>query len=374
MRTITIAKTLVRERHKKGISQEELAGYMGVSKAAVSKWENEQSFPDIMLLPELATFFNISLDELMGYQPQLTKEEIRKQYYNFAKAFEEEAFENVFKRCQGMIRKYYSCYPFLLQMAILLLNHATNSSNPQQVMDYTIELLQKVKKESEEPDDVKDAISVEASCYLLMNQPQKALELVNEQVRPLSQETELLSQIYQRIGNVEKAKEVTQIALYQHLLLLIGDGAFELLLYVDEYAKAEEIMNRIDGVSEIFRVNNLHPNVMASYYISCAMVCGANGKEDRALKALEKYVDLCSRHFFPLLLHGDSFFDRIESWFQEFELGQMPPRGEKFVKQSMVQAMCENPGLLMLKENPEFLKLEKRLKRNLETESEGEEC
>lgn len=370
MRTIAIAETLVRERHKKGISQEELAGYVGVSKAAVSKWENAQSFPDIMLLPELASFFDISIDELMGYQPQLTKEEIRKHYFDFAKEFEEEAFEPVFQRCQEMIRKYCSCYPFLVQMAVLLLNHANNSGNPEQTMEYTIKLLQKVKKESEVPDEVKDAICLEANCYLLMNQPQKALELVNEQVRPLSQETELLAQIYKRIGNTERAKEVTQIALYQHLLMLIGDGTFELLLYIDEYAKAEKIMNRIDKVSEIFEVDNLHPNVMASYYISCAMVYGANKKEDRALAALKKYVDLCTSHFLPFTLHGDYFFDCIESWFQEFELGQMAPRGGKFIRQSMVQAMCENPGLGMLKANPEFRKLEKRLKRSLEVEDD----
>lgn len=199
-------------------------------------------------------------------------------------------------------------------------------------------------------------------------QPQEALELVDEQLRPMSQETELLAQIYQRMGNVEKAKEVIQIAMFQHLLLLIGDGASELLQYIGEYSKAEEIMNRIDGVAEIFRVDNLHPNVMASYYISCAMVCGANGKEDRALTAPEKYVDLCTNHFVPLLLRGDSFFDGIESWFQEFELGQRPPRGEKFIKQSIIKTMCENLGLLMLKENAKFQSLEKRLKRSLETE------
>lgn len=74
MAEINIAKQLLAARHEKKITQEELARYVGVSKAAVSKWESGVSFPDITLLPKLATYFNVSIDELIGYEPQLTRE------------------------------------------------------------------------------------------------------------------------------------------------------------------------------------------------------------------------------------------------------------------------------------------------------------
>lgn len=54
------------KRKEKGITHEKLAEYIGVSKASVSKWESGQSYPGILLLLELATFFNISVDELLG--------------------------------------------------------------------------------------------------------------------------------------------------------------------------------------------------------------------------------------------------------------------------------------------------------------------
>ncbi len=69
MNEIRIAHILTQKRRSRGITQEELAEYMGVSKAAVSKWEKGQSYPDITLLPQLAAFFNISVDELLGYSP-----------------------------------------------------------------------------------------------------------------------------------------------------------------------------------------------------------------------------------------------------------------------------------------------------------------
>ena len=53
-------------RKKKGITQDALAEALFVSRTAVSKWESGMSMPDIMLLPELASIFNITIDELFG--------------------------------------------------------------------------------------------------------------------------------------------------------------------------------------------------------------------------------------------------------------------------------------------------------------------
>ena len=66
MKEINLGRILIENRHKRGITQEELAEYIGVSKAAVSKWEIGMTYPDISLLPRLASYFNISIDELMG--------------------------------------------------------------------------------------------------------------------------------------------------------------------------------------------------------------------------------------------------------------------------------------------------------------------
>ncbi len=66
-----MAKTTLGERigdlrRKKGYTQEELAEKISVSPQAVSKWENNISCPDIMLLPELAKIFDVTTDSLLG--------------------------------------------------------------------------------------------------------------------------------------------------------------------------------------------------------------------------------------------------------------------------------------------------------------------
>ncbi|MBE6571340.1 MAG: helix-turn-helix transcriptional regulator [Ruminococcaceae bacterium] len=53
-------------RKKTGLTQEDLAQKLGVTFQAVSKWENGQSAPDIMLLPELSEVFGCTIDEIFS--------------------------------------------------------------------------------------------------------------------------------------------------------------------------------------------------------------------------------------------------------------------------------------------------------------------
>lgn len=61
-----LGATIKRLRNEKQITQEELATYLGVSFQAVSKWENETTMPDIALLPKLALFFGVKIDDLFA--------------------------------------------------------------------------------------------------------------------------------------------------------------------------------------------------------------------------------------------------------------------------------------------------------------------
>ena len=61
----TLGKRIATLRRAKELTQDELAEKLGVSSQAVSKWENDQTCPDISLLPLLANILNISVDELL---------------------------------------------------------------------------------------------------------------------------------------------------------------------------------------------------------------------------------------------------------------------------------------------------------------------
>jgi transcriptional regulator with XRE-family HTH domain len=63
---INIGENIKNLRKRKDITQEELAEHLGISYQSISKWERGDGFPDITMLPDLADFFNISIDELIG--------------------------------------------------------------------------------------------------------------------------------------------------------------------------------------------------------------------------------------------------------------------------------------------------------------------
>jgi len=66
----TLGKRIVMHRKRLGLTQEQLAETLGVTAQAVSKWENDQSCPDISMLPKLAQLFGTTVDALLGNDTQ----------------------------------------------------------------------------------------------------------------------------------------------------------------------------------------------------------------------------------------------------------------------------------------------------------------
>lgn len=63
---ISLKDTLRELRHTKNVTQETLAKHLGITAQAVGKWERGEGFPDITLLPDIALFFGVSIDELLN--------------------------------------------------------------------------------------------------------------------------------------------------------------------------------------------------------------------------------------------------------------------------------------------------------------------
>ena len=66
----SIGKKIAYYRRLNAMTQEELGNLLNVSAQAVSKWEQLLTSPDIMLLPEIAKVFDVSIDELFGMKIQ----------------------------------------------------------------------------------------------------------------------------------------------------------------------------------------------------------------------------------------------------------------------------------------------------------------
>lgn len=84
--TIYLGENIKKLRLERELTQEALAQILGVTFQSISKWERDESYPDITLLPAIADFFKVSIDTLMGADKSQNEEEIRsllKEHDNF---------------------------------------------------------------------------------------------------------------------------------------------------------------------------------------------------------------------------------------------------------------------------------------------------
>ena len=63
---IFLPENLKKYRILKNLTQEDVAGYLGITAQSVSKWERGETYPDITFLPALANIFETSVDLLIG--------------------------------------------------------------------------------------------------------------------------------------------------------------------------------------------------------------------------------------------------------------------------------------------------------------------
>lgn len=77
---LKLGENIKKFRFEHDLTQEQLADVLGVSPQAVSRWENGSTYPDIELLPAMAGFFEITLDELMGMADFQDEKQLQQTY------------------------------------------------------------------------------------------------------------------------------------------------------------------------------------------------------------------------------------------------------------------------------------------------------
>ena len=257
MKELHFSDNLIRLRQEKKLTQKQLATFIGVTKGSVSKWENKQSLPDILMLPRLAAFFNISIDELLGYEPQLDKKQIKKIYHDLAAEFAKQPFEEIMHKSEELVNKYYSCYPFLFNICCLWLNHFMLADKPKRQQEILIAITDLCNHILSGCDDIglcNDAAIIGAAASLQLNKAEEAIDTLEELLNPLrmSQQSDtLLIQAYQLAGQTDHAHSFTQISMFSHLLCLVASATQYITIHDNCLSICETTIKRIDSLISV---------------------------------------------------------------------------------------------------------------------------
>ena len=123
---------IIRQRRQAlGLTQEQLAGKLGVSAPAVNKWEKAASFPDITLLPPLARALGVDLNTLLSFQEDLTEDDIGTFLNQLYETAQNQGTSAAFQLAQEKLRQFPNSDLLAYQLANLLYERSAQSADPE---------------------------------------------------------------------------------------------------------------------------------------------------------------------------------------------------------------------------------------------------
>ena len=161
----------------------------------------------------------------MGYEPQMTKEDIRKLYRQLAIEFSSLPIDTVLEHCREIAKKYFSCFPLLLQIGSLFVNHSMLVKDPDktvQILEEARTIFARVKTETDDIELAKQALDMEALCLLTLGRSNEVLDLLEPMELSLTFSEPLLASAFEKSGKTEIAKSIWQLGLYQSIIALFN--------------------------------------------------------------------------------------------------------------------------------------------------------
>lgn len=183
MEELLIGEVVYKLRKEKGITQEQLANFIGVSTAAVSKWESGTSYPDITLLPAIATFFNVTIDTLLSFKIELSNEEVMALFSECEKLFSNGEIHKAIDKSKKYIIKYPSSYYLKLKIGCLFTMYSWKSiveEKCKEMIGHSIKLFEDVSKNCTKIKLVEQALFQLGALYQSIGEEDKAVEALNK--------------------------------------------------------------------------------------------------------------------------------------------------------------------------------------------------
>ena len=169
-------------RKSKELTQEQAAELLGISKQSVSRWENNSTYPDIMFLPTLASFYGVTVDRLLGADGD-ENEKMRKQYFENI----EQAHRLGDRRTAFLLsQELYARFPNEREVIISMIGDAyvmgfhEKTEERKHYLETAIAVSQRFLKMAEDIEDQCYCIKNIAVCYKLMGEQEKAARWANK--------------------------------------------------------------------------------------------------------------------------------------------------------------------------------------------------
>lgn len=282
-------QTIIKEKRKElGLTQEQIADYLGVSTPAVNKWENGITYPDITLLSPLARLLKTDLNTLLCFKEELTKQEIQLISSNIYLKIQQESYECGFRLAKEKIDEYPNSVELIHNLALIL---------DGALMLFPMEEKEKKKYENEinslyerisqcDNEELRNSVNfMLASKYIQKEEFDKAQKLIDYlPERSAMDKKQLTANLFEKQAKFEEAEEIHErlllskvIEIWNHLLTLIS-----LELKLGQIQNATKLATTCSSLASLFEFSDYYKQIpqlqIATYnkdIDSCIMILEA---------------------------------------------------------------------------------------------------
>lgn len=270
-----IGTKLAKLRREKGLTQNQLAKMLGISAPAVSKWENDSSYPDITLLCPLARALDTNVDTLLQFEETLSKEDIEEKLNTLLENVMQEGYEAGEQMLSELLHKYPNSCALKFNAAIVfdtfrILFPTADAALQKKWTDSKKELLTELRSSGtsayqqqaalnlafmaineddlnrgeqllkELPEHSTDATLAWFRLYTKRNEPEEALKLVQKRLYTLVQQAELcLSSMMSQEVVSDNGHALKICEVYKAVDQLFGLGGMYEGMFLDIYLRME---------------------------------------------------------------------------------------------------------------------------------------
>lgn len=291
---LKIGKRIQELRREKGLTQEQVAGALNISAAAVSKWETDTTYPDITILSPLARVLGVSVDVLLDFQERMTEEECMKRMEQADALFAKRKWEEGCQYCEKLLQEFPTDLFLKFRVASTYMQYAGASFQEdlvKQQMERSIVLFEE-STASEKKEISEAAWYVLSGLYCMNEEYEKGLEAVDKLPQPDFDARSMKSSILYQMGKLEESEKLTQRCLYEE----IRDAGLSLISLAkiagkeEDYEKVFQFLDTAQALETLFEKGQ--PGGTNAMILQMRVdILAKQGEKEKALEEMEHLVD-----------------------------------------------------------------------------------
>lgn len=356
MNKIKIGEIIYKLRKGKNITQEQLGEFIGVSKGAISKWESGVSYPDIEMLPVLARFFEITIDELLNYDITVSEEIEEKICGECQKEIYEGNVDKALELCKGYIKKYTKNYKMKFTLATIMAMSCAYMKDEEKIKKIygkVINVYEDIVNNSTDDEIVEGSRLQLSMYYASFDEYDKSLEVLDKMKKSICNVDVMKAKIYIRQGEIKKGRKLYQEGIMNSTMeFMAAIHGLASSYYKEDLELAEKYMRFSFEITDLLNGNNVSKHF--SDYLQLSEFYAYHKDEEKCLNAIKEAVQCLQNR------------EKQEMpWYlSELESNSEGPKSMRMNK-AIVNFFEYDDTYKFLEDNNEFIKLKEEM-RNLE--------